>query len=195
MTMGDARRHQLFTELFDANHTKVLAYVRRRLDANVANDAVADTFLAAWKNLDRLTGDPLLWLYGLARGVVANHRRALGRAGRLNVRLSLLDPPSTAPDHADIVGWRDPFAAAFRQLSEPEREVLQIVAWEGLTPAEGAVVLGCSTTAFKVRTHRARRRLRHLLDANEVTQAAVTTRPPARSTAPEVGEPLPKEIS
>ena len=34
-----------------------------------------------------------------------------------------------------------------------------LVAWEGLAPAEAAVVVDCSPEAFRVRLHRARRRL------------------------------------
>ena len=49
---------------------------------------------------------------------------------------------------------------ALSRLSEPDREALLLVAWDGLSTAEGAIALGCSQTAFKVRLHRARRRLR-----------------------------------
>jgi RNA polymerase sigma factor (sigma-70 family) len=168
----DAARRQRFTELYDVHHPKVVAYVRRRVDGDAVADAVADTFLAAWKNLDRLSGDPRLWLYGLARGVVSHHRRRLGRIARLNERVVQLDPGSRSADPAVTAGWQDAFSAAFGQLTEVDREVLRVVAWEGLTTAEGAVVLGCSETAFKVRLHRARRRLRRLLDAADEPEPA-----------------------
>jgi RNA polymerase sigma-70 factor (ECF subfamily) len=58
-----------------------------------------------------------------------------------------------------------PLAAAFAQLSEGDREVLRLVAWEGLTLREAAVVLGCSAVACRVRFFRAKGRLAALLDA------------------------------
>lgn len=172
MDTTDPERERRFTELFDAHHADVLGYALRRLGPDLAHDAVAETFLAAWRNLDRSSGDPLVWLYSLARGAVSHQRRRAGRAARLSERLVALDPGTVAPDHADDVGWEDPFDAAFRQLREPEREVLRLVAWEGLGAAEAAAVVGCSVTAFKVRLHRARRRLRQLLDTDHVDCAA-----------------------
>jgi RNA polymerase sigma-70 factor (ECF subfamily) len=173
----DADRKQQFTELFSAHHTKVLAYARRRLPADVADDAVADAFLAAWRNLEHLSGDPLLWLYGLARGAVSNHRRGLDRIARLAERSVALGRSAEAPDHAESAGWQDPFMAAFDRLSEPEREVLRITAWEGLNTTEGATVLSCSVAAFKVRLHRARRHFRRLLDADGTNQMAGADEP------------------
>jgi RNA polymerase sigma-70 factor, ECF subfamily len=165
MTGGEVpvEREAAFVALFDAYYGKVLAYARRRLDPHVANDVVADTFVSAWLRLDDLRGDPLVWLYGLARGSVANHRRRLLRAQRLVERADRISVLSAHRDPADEVAWRDSFAAAFGQLSESDREVLRLVAWEGLDPAAAAAVLGCSRGAFKVRLHRARRRLRRYL--------------------------------
>ncbi len=61
-----------FTELFTANYGPVLAYVRRRVSADLAQDVVADTFLAAWRNIHELPPDPLPWLYRAAHFAVAN---------------------------------------------------------------------------------------------------------------------------
>ena len=50
-------------------------------------------------------------------------------------------------------------------LPATEREALLLVAWEQLTPAQAADVLGCTPGAFRVRLHRARKRLaRHLAE-------------------------------
>ena len=57
-------RARQFSELFAANYGLVLAYARRRVGADLAQDVVADTFLAAWRNMDDLprtrpaSGDP-----------------------------------------------------------------------------------------------------------------------------------------
>jgi RNA polymerase sigma-70 factor, ECF subfamily len=173
-------RAELFTRLFEAHHTKVLAYARRRLGVDAADDAVADTFLAAWNNLERLSGDPLIWLYSLARGAVSHHRRRLGRIAGLNERSSRLAFRGATPDHAEFIGWQDPFNVAFARLRESDREVLRIAIWEGLKPSEAAVVLGCSAVAFKVRLHRARRELRCLLDADQAGDITNASSPAAR---------------
>jgi RNA polymerase sigma-70 factor (ECF subfamily) len=169
---GDGSRQRRFVALFDAHYGSVLAYARRRLPIEVVDDAVADAFLAAWINLERVAGDPLPWLYSLAKGAVWNQRRRLARAARLNERAFAREVPRPAGDHADLVGWEEPFDAAFAALNEGDREVLRLTAWEGLTPSSGAIVLGCSVGAFKVRLHRARRRLRALLDAESISSAA-----------------------
>ncbi|MGH9917858.1 MAG: RNA polymerase sigma factor, partial [Nitrososphaerales archaeon] len=69
-------RQERFAELFHRHHTRILLYTRRRLPQDLAADALADTFLAAWRRLDDAPPDPLLWLYGLARRAVANQQRA-----------------------------------------------------------------------------------------------------------------------
>lgn len=181
----DESRAARFTELYEAHYAKVFAYTRRRLPADASSDAVAETFLAAWRNLDRLSGDPLLWLYGHARGVVANQRRALSRATRLRQRAQGLAPSSVHLDEIGDTGWEDPLLEALALLSPKEQEALRLTAWEWLTPAEAAVVAGCSAGAFKVRVFRARRRIRQLLEADHRALAlAPPNRPRARSALP-----------
>jgi RNA polymerase sigma factor (sigma-70 family) len=165
MDKGDppVDREAVFLALFDAYYGKVLAYATRRLGPSAAEEAVADTFIAAWSSLDDVPADPLLWLYGIARGAVANHRRRMLRAARLDERARVLSSSAPSDDPADVVVWEDTFVAALAQLGDSDREVLRLVAWEGLTAAEAAAVIGCSTIACKVRLHRARQRLRRFL--------------------------------
>ncbi len=49
--------------------------------------------------------------------------------------------------------------AGLRALTSRDREALLLVAWEDLSPSLAAKSLGISPTAFRVRLHRARRRL------------------------------------
>jgi RNA polymerase sigma-70 factor (ECF subfamily) len=171
---------QRFIELFRAHHAEVLAYCRRRLTYDLADDAVAETFVLAWRALARAPDDQRLWLLGLARGSVANLRRRRDRFARLGDRLARLDQPRPERDHAETTGWQGPFMTAFASLSEDDQEVLRLTTWEGLGPADTAAVLGCSTSAVKVRLHRARRRLRKALGEAE----AATAVPLARSSSP-----------
>lgn len=159
-------RARRFTDLFGAFYSPVLGYARRRVGADLAQDVVAETFLAAWRNLDDLPPRPLPWLYRTAQFAVANQRRTLARRGRLDDRARLLLPGrEVAGDHAELVVADLELAAAFRSLSEADREVLRLAAWEGLTVAEIGAVLGCSAEAAKARLRRARQRLARKLAA------------------------------
>jgi RNA polymerase sigma-70 factor, ECF subfamily len=155
----EERQARQFTELFTANYGPVLAYAQRRVGADLAQDVVADTFLAAWRNIYELPPDPLPWLYRAAHFAVANQRRSLARRGRLDDRARLQAASAVALDHSDRVAADLELAAAFRALSEADREVLRLAAWEGLGPAEIGVVVGCSAVAAKARLRRARQRL------------------------------------
>ncbi|MFI5729070.1 RNA polymerase sigma factor [Kribbella sp. NPDC051587] len=151
-----------FEELFTCHHDDVLRYFVRRLDIRAdAADLVAETLLISWRRLDEVPDAQILpWLYGVARRVLSNHRRGEtrrhGLADRLrdDLRTAVPDPQPAAVEAAE----------AFKQLSDTDREVLSLVAWEGLDSGQLAAALGCSRSAAMVRLHRARRRLERLLD-------------------------------
>jgi RNA polymerase sigma factor (sigma-70 family) len=156
-----------FEGCFRDNYAAVLAFAIRRLpDRASAEDAAAETFAVVWRRRDLIPEQPLPWLYGIALRVVANQRRAGERRRRLGDRLEHeASSRPDAPEPAEALHRRDAFARAFALLGEDEREVLRLVAWDGLDSREAASVLGCSTSAFRVRLHRARRRLAKHLEA------------------------------
>jgi RNA polymerase sigma factor (sigma-70 family) len=156
-----------FGSLFETHRRTVLGYVLRRVDDPAdAADAVAETFLIAWRRLGDVPPDAEArgWLLGVARRVLANQRRGARRRhglaerlGReLEAQLATLEPPS----ESDLAVRR-----ALARLSDDDREVLLLVAWEGLTPAEIAAATGSRAVTVRSRLHRARRRLRTELDA------------------------------
>jgi RNA polymerase sigma factor (sigma-70 family) len=147
-----------FSLIFEAHHGALEAYVRRRVPPSAVADIVSETFLAAWRKLDQIDHQSLPWLYRAAALEIAYCRRNQQRDESLWRRIAA-SPWPIAEDPADVVLGRDQWALAFGSLSEPDREVLRLVAWEDLTPHEAARVLGCSVVAFRVRLHRARRRL------------------------------------
>ena len=61
-------------------------------------------------------------------------------------------------------------AAALARLPANDREAITLIAWDGLRPAEAAIVLGQSPATFRVRLHRAKRRLRRELERGEAGQ-------------------------
>jgi DNA-directed RNA polymerase specialized sigma24 family protein len=135
-----------FTAAFRRHYVQVYAYALRRVDEASAHDVVAETFLAAWRHVDRLPPDPLPWLW----------------QGRLGGRMAAAGEP-TAPDHAEAVVESARLRGALAALSATDREALLLVAWEGLDHRAAAYAAGCSVTTFRVRLYRARRRLATLL--------------------------------
>lgn len=156
-----------FQDLFDRHHRLVLAYLLRRADREVAFDAAEDVFLVAWRRLSEIPpGDRALpWLYGVARRVLANHRRSAARFARLTRRAAAQMPdPPPGPD-AEVIGHLEAEAmlAALATLSERDQEVLRLTYWEELPHAEIGPIIGCSTEAVHVRRYRAERRLANVL--------------------------------
>ena len=74
----------------------------------------------------------------------------------------------------DAEAQRRRLRAALCTLSEPDRELLLLVAWEGLTSAEAAEVLGISKVAARSRLHRARHRALQALHADHDLSALTT---------------------
>lgn len=156
-----AQRRLRFHEMWDAHYPRVLGYARRRRPDD-AYDVASETFLVAWRRLDQVpVEDPLPWLIGTARRLIANHSRGERRRTALLARLRGL-PVEVGPDPSEIAaasGLRE----AFAQLTPTEREVIALASWEGLTHLQISAVLGCSPAAVAVRLHRARARLKGTL--------------------------------
>ncbi|MBB5980245.1 RNA polymerase sigma factor [Kribbella solani] len=152
-----------FDTLFRCHHDDVLRYFVRRLDIRAdAADLVAETFLVAWRRMDAVPGkQPLPWLYGVARRVLANHRR--GEVRRHGLADRLRDDLRTVPAEAEIALELRHASEVFRQLSDADRELLSLVAWEGLDTTQLAAAIGCTRSTAAVRLHRARRRLDRLM--------------------------------
>jgi len=146
-----------FDALYAAHRDDVWRYFRRRAPAD-HEDLVTEVFLVAWRRREDVPREPLPWLYGVARKVLANHRRAGDRRAALTERAAA-HAATAAPDLAEAVGLRADLARALAALPDHDRELVLLVAWEGLTLAEAAAALGCRRGAAAVRLHRARRRL------------------------------------
>jgi RNA polymerase sigma factor (sigma-70 family) len=155
-----------FSRLYREQGQAILAYALRRVERDEdAADVVAETFLIAWRRLGEVPHDAgaRLWLYGVARLVIANLHRTERRRTRLGHRLAetmrteLATQPAPRGQGAEVL-------RAMAGLGEEDRELLLLVSWEGLTPRQAGTVLGISSIAARSRLHRARRRLRALLE-------------------------------
>lgn len=162
--------------MFRANYPLVRAYALRRAAPDAAQEVVADTFLVAWRRLEEVPDDALPWLYGVARRVLANQRRAAGRSEALEQRIAEA-PARESHDPGERMADAELMRLAMGRLSDRSREALMLVAWEGLSGAGAARAAGCSSAAFAVRLHRARARLAAELAA--LTGAPVTDPEPS----------------
>ncbi|HEX5741273.1 MAG TPA: sigma-70 family RNA polymerase sigma factor [Pilimelia sp.] len=165
---------QRFTAMYRECYADVARFVHRRAtDVDVA-EVVSQVFLTAWRRFDDVPQEaPLPWLYAVASRVLANELRGRQRARRLTQRVVAVAPPPDQPDHSARVVNEVALRAAFDQLSERDQEILRLIAWEGLTTAETAVVLGCGRTAVAMRVRRLRRQFHHLRASGGVPSADV----------------------
>ena len=155
-----------FEALYGAHARSVLAYaLRRTAQPADAADVIAETFLVAWRRLDVVPdGDEArLWLYGVARRVMANLRRGERRRDRLGQKLRAALAVQVASDHGEMAGMAALVRDALALLPPGDREVLELTAWEGLTARQIGAVLSVPAATVRSRVHRARRRLRAVL--------------------------------
>lgn len=147
-----------FEELYRATAGELFGYVRRRTAAD-AEDLVAEVYATAWRRRGDLPA-PMLrraWLFGTARKLMLAEGRRRSAEGSAVAGLAALDPPveeDQEPGDAGVV-----VRAALERLPAREREILRLVEWERLTPAELAVALGVRPGTARVRLHRARQAL------------------------------------
>ena len=164
-----------FEAVFREHHAAVRAFARRRVPAEAVDDVVSETFLVAWRRIDRLGEDPLPWLLGIARNVVGTERRGNDRRLRLWTKAqagyrAMVDPIEAAlPEDTRVL-------STLARLSERDREALTLIAWDDLTPAQAAAVLRMPANRFRVRLHRASRRLQSALETEPPGEGA-TSRP------------------
>ncbi len=148
--------------------------LRRCTSPDEVGDAIADTFLVALRratSYDDAQGHAAPWLIGICMRVIGQQERSRGRRLRLAKKAASL--PAYLPDEADRVlaaieaAQRvDRLRPHLASLPRAEREVLELVAYGELTPAEAAAALGISANAARSRLARARRRLTSVASAD-----------------------------
>jgi RNA polymerase sigma-70 factor (ECF subfamily) len=160
-----------FAAIFDRHHDAIHAYLRRRLDAAIAEELAAETFARALHGVARYDhgrADALPWLYGIAANLARRHRRTELRRLRAYARTGhdpLADEHADAPARLDAAAAGPRLAAALAALKADDREALLLLAWADLRYDEIAVALGIPVGTVRSRLHRARRVLRAHLEA------------------------------
>jgi RNA polymerase sigma factor (sigma-70 family) len=177
----DSTIEEQFTTAYRRHRVAVERYVLRRAQPEDVGDVLAEVFLTAWRRFEQIPAEPLPWLYGVARRVLANDRRASQRRTDLNDRLADQPRQHDAGYAEEVIAETD-VARAFDQLGADDQEVLRLALWEELTPAEIARVLDQKPVAVRVRLHRARHRLRKQLNSS---RPALPTGAPGAAVPPQ----------
>lgn len=146
-------------------------FVRRVSPPEDAADLVSETFLAAWKSKQRDAVAPDLrraWLYGIARKVLSQYRRGRRRRTALSERVRVSMGADLGANSVDPTGQFDPDLVEHVRdlvscLSPLDREIIELVYWEGFTQEEVATVLGKPSATIRSRLSRVRAVLRDQL--------------------------------
>jgi RNA polymerase sigma-70 factor (ECF subfamily) len=158
--------------------------IRRCPDADEAADLLAETYLVAWRKLDTIPDEQAaqLWLYGVARNLLrrsARRRRvAYALIDRLAGELQAAQPISTGdpPGHEEL-------RLALAELSEQDREILTLNAWEGLAPREIAHVMNTNANIVRIRLYRARSHMKSRLGSAAATMPCLRTKPASHTAS------------
>ena len=158
---------ELFALLFRRHAAALGRYVCRRLGPDLADDIVAETFLAAFRQrscYDLARSEALPWLHGIAANLIRRHYRDEERQLRALERTGVDPVAESAADLAEARLTTDAasraVAAALASLSREHRDVVLLVTWAELTYDEVAHVLGIPEGTVRSRMSRARARLR-----------------------------------
>jgi RNA polymerase sigma-70 factor, ECF subfamily len=166
---------ELMGVLYERHAAAVFRYLARRAGPSAAEDLLSEVFIAALDGRARVvahdSGSALPWLYGIAMNVLRRHFR------RNAARWVAAEDPGMDWDavdaRLDAEAKRGQLRSALNVLSGRDRELLLLVAWEGLTSAEAAEVLGIGKVAARSRLHRARRRALQALGTSAPDRPAV----------------------
>jgi len=172
-----------FQEIFVRHARTVNRYFARRVGADVAEELVAEVFLAAFRIRDRYDparADVRPWLFGISSNVLARHRRDEARYWKMRASLGTepsesLTPADEADERVAAQAERPRLIAALRRLRKVDREVLLLFAWEGLSYDEIAEALGIPVGTVRSLLSRSRRQLRDALGADPRAESALPT--------------------
>jgi RNA polymerase sigma-70 factor (ECF subfamily) len=160
-----------FSELLRRHGQAVHAYLARRGGRDAADDLLGEVWLRAYasrQQYDERWPNARPWLYGIARNVLREHWRHARPDVPFGERRTdwdaSEDPWPAVDDRLDATAQMARLRCALAQLASGDREVLLLVTWEGLTPAEAAIALGIPAGTARSRLHRARGLMRQLLE-------------------------------
>ncbi len=138
------------TRALESSASDLLAYLERRVGPDDAPDLLGETMVVAWRRVGELPeGDERarMWLFGVARGTLLNHRRGQRRRWALADRIRLQVRESPTSPAAD-------------ERAEVRDAIDRLVHWERLSLVGAAELLGIPASTARGRYQRAKEKLR-----------------------------------
>ena len=166
----DAERRSRYEQLFRSHYRAIENFVMSRYPTLDCPNILSNTFEVAWRRFDAIPTDAVRgWLIGVARNCARNEGRNGRRRQRRVDALGGLERFAVGEGQVPITSENiDVLRSAFRRLNDSDREILLLADWDGLSGADLGAAVGTSGPTAAVRLHRARARLRRLLDDGEV---------------------------
>jgi len=153
-------RPEMLGFVYERHAPAVHRYLNRRVGVDAADDLLGEVFVAAVAGRLRVrphdSGSALPWLYGIAGNIIRSCRRR--SRGHFPVPEVTVVDWDAVDERLDAGSRRRELQVALAGLTEAEREMLLLVAWEGLSPTEAGQALGLTPVAARSRLHRARSR-------------------------------------
>ncbi|MFE3997171.1 RNA polymerase sigma factor [Nocardioides sp. YIM B13467] len=170
--------HEAMAELFGRYADPVYNFCFRRVASwNLAEDVMSQAFLEVWRVRERAVaydGSLMPWLYTVAENVCRNATRGARRRSALAGRLQLVRLED-AEDHAEGVVRRldeerrmSELLVAVDRLSRKDRQILMLIAWDGLSYLQVAQALDVPVGTVRSRLSRARKRVAALMGEGEM---------------------------
>ena len=170
--MEAARRgdRDAFNELVRSTYRDIYALAYRLTgNRDDAGDVVQDAYVRAYRAIRRFRGDSSFstWMYRITSNCASTHlsRRSRQRTEELSDDVPIVDlrPEQDPSLRAEAAVLRHHIDRAIRALPDRLRQVVVLRDLHDLSHSEIAAELGITTSAAKVRLHRARQRLRAVL--------------------------------
>ena len=141
-------------------------------DTELAEDATQEALVRAWRDLPSLRDVERFdaWLYRLivrACADVGRHRR------RWRTEITVLSNEPSEPDRTSELADRDQLERGLRRLNDPQRTILTLHFYLGLSPGEAAEALDIPVGTAKSRLHYAIEALRAAIAADERSSIGV----------------------
>lgn len=181
-----------FGAIFDRHYAAVHRFAERRVGPDQAAEVASETLVRAFARRTAFRPEAIdarPWLFGIASNLILHERRrfarylaAVERAGNDLRRSDDLGGIDDAPRRLDAPGDRRRLREALLTLSDADRELLLLVAWDDLTYEQAAETLGIPVGTVRSRLHRAKARLRELLEPSGRTVGDRQLRPGLEGT-------------